>query len=64
MSAKIQALEKLIKTDHRDIQIQPEIFKGGLISALPYKVREKQTKDFKQPILIYPATSQEVSNGR
>ena len=64
MSAKIQALEKLNKTDHRHIQIQTEIFKGGLISALPYKVREKQTKDSKQPILIYPATLQEVSNDR
>ena len=39
--AKIQALEKVNKTDHRDIQIQTEEFKGEPISALHYKVREK-----------------------
>ena len=42
MSAKIQALEKLIKTDHRDIQIQTEEFKGEPMPALHYKVREEQ----------------------
>ena len=41
MCAKIQALEKVNKTDHRDIQIQTEEFKGEPISALHYKVREK-----------------------
>ena len=34
MSAKIQTLEKLIKTDHRDTQIQTEEFKGEPVSAL------------------------------
>ena len=50
MSAKIQALEKLIKTDHRDIQIQTEEFKGEPILALHYKVREEQPKDFKHQL--------------
>ena len=48
MSAKMQVLEKLIRTDHRDIQIQTEEFKGELTSALHYMVREKQSKVFKQ----------------
>ena len=48
MSAKIQALEKLNKTDHRDTQFQTEEFKGEPIPALHYKVREKQPKVFKQ----------------
>ena len=48
MSAKIQALEKLIKTDHRDIQIQTEEFNGESISALHYKVREEQPNVFKK----------------
>ena len=44
MTNKIQALEKLNKTDHRDIQIQTKEFNGEPISALHYKVREEQTK--------------------
>ena len=64
MSAKIQALEKLIKTDHRDIQIQIEEFKGEPISALHYKVREEQPKVFKKPTLIYSVTLQELPNDR
>ena len=46
MNAKIQALEKFIKTDQRDIQIHTEKFKGAQISACHYKTREKQTKVF------------------
>ena len=42
MSAKIQALEKLIKTDCRDIKIQAEEFKGEPMPALHYKVREEE----------------------
>ncbi|ERE68271.1 GRB2-associated-binding protein 2 [Cricetulus griseus] len=38
MSAKIQALEKLIKADHRDIQTQTEEFNGKPNSALHYGV--------------------------
>ena len=41
LSAKIQALEKLNKTDHRDIHIQTEELNGELISALHYKNREE-----------------------
>ena len=53
-SAMIQALEELIKTDHRGIQIHTEASKGELISALHYyKVREEQPKVFKQPTLRY-----------
>ena len=37
LSARIQALEKSNKTDHRDIQIQTEEFNGEPISALHYK---------------------------
>ena len=56
-SVKVQGLEKLIKTDPRDIQNQTEEFKVEPISVLHYKVREKQSKVFKQPTLIYPVTS-------
>lgn len=49
MSAKIQALKKFNKTDHRDIWISTEEFKGEQILALHYKVREEQSKIFKQP---------------
>lgn len=49
MSANIQALEKLIKVDHRDIQIQK---------------REEQPKVFKKRPLICPVTLQEFSNDR
>ena len=41
MSAKIQALEKLIKTDHGYILIQAEEFKGETVLALHFKVREE-----------------------
>ena len=41
MSTKTQALEKLIKRDHRAIQIQTEEFTREPISALHYKVREE-----------------------
>ena len=47
MSAKIQALEKHIKTDHRDTQVQREEFNEEPISALYFKVREEQPKRFK-----------------
>ena len=47
LSAKIQALEKPSKADHRDIQIQTEEFNGEPISALHYKNREEQPKVFK-----------------
>ena len=56
LSAKIQALEKPDKTDHRDTQIQTKEFNGELISALHYKNREDQPKVFKQPSLIYAVT--------
>ena len=39
MSAKIQALEKLIETDHRDIQIQTEEFNIEPVSVLCHKIR-------------------------
>ena len=39
MSAKIQVLEKLIKTDCENIQIQAEEFKGEPVSVLYYNVR-------------------------
>ena len=48
MSAKIQVLEKLNKTDHRDIQIQTEEFKGKPISVLHYKVRKEHLTLLKQ----------------
>ena len=64
MSAKIQTLEKLIKIDHRAIQIQTEEFNEEPISALHYKVREEQPKVFKQPTLINPVTLQDMSNDR
>ena len=64
MCAKIQALEKVNKTDHRDIQIQTEEFKGEPISALHYKVREKQPKVFKQPTLIYLLNLQKLPSDR
>ena len=60
LTAKIQALEKHNKTDHRYIQIQSEEFNGEPISALHYKVREEQPKVFKQPTLIYPGTLHEL----
>ena len=60
LTAKIQTLEKLSKTDHRDIQT--EEFNGEPISALHY--REEQPKVFKQPTLIYPVTVQEFPNDR
>lgn len=41
MNAKIQALERLTKTDQRDIQIHTEKFKGEQISSWHYKAREK-----------------------
>ena len=56
LTAKIQTLEKLNKTDHRDIQINPEEFNGEPISVLHSMVREEQTQVFKQPTLIYPVT--------
>ena len=37
LSAKIQALEKLNKSDNRDTQIHTEEFNGEPISALHYK---------------------------
>ena len=58
MSIKIQPLEKLIKTDHRDIQIQTEKFKREPISAFYSKVRGEQPKVFKQQTLIYSVTLQ------
>ena len=58
MSAKIQPLEKPIKTDHRHIQIQTEEFKREPISALYFKVRGEQPNVFKQQILIYSVTLQ------
>lgn len=57
MSAKMQALEKLIKTDHKVIWIQTDEFKKEPISVLHYKVREEQPKVFRKPTLIYPVTS-------
>ena len=48
LSAKMQALETLNKTDHRDTQIQTEECNGEPISALYYKNREEQSKVFKQ----------------
>ena len=62
MDAKIQTLEKLNKTDHRDIQMKTVEFKGEPISVLHYKVRKEQPKVFKQPTLIYPGTLQELPN--
>ena len=41
LSAKIQDLEKLSKTDHRDTQIQTEEFNGEPVSVLHCKNREK-----------------------
>ena len=64
LSVKIQALEKLNKTDHRAIQIQTEKFKGEPILALHYKNREEQPKVFTQPTLIYPVTIQKFPNDR
>ena len=58
MIVKIQVLEKLIKTDHRDSQIQTEKFKGEPISALSFKVTEEQPQVFKQTTLIYPVILQ------
>lgn len=62
MSVKIQILEKLFKTHYRDIYIQTEEFKGELISASYYKVREAHYKVFKQPNLFYPVTFKELPN--
>ena len=64
LRAKIQALGRLNKTDHRDIQIQAEEFNGEPISALHYKDREEWPKAFKQPTLMYPVTMQELPNDR
>lgn len=64
MSAKIQAFEKLIKADHRDIQTQSEELKREPISALHCKVRGEQPKVFKQLILIYLVTLQELPNDK
>lgn len=63
MSSKIQALEKLIQTDHRDIQIHTEEFKGEPTSLLHYKMTE-QAKICTQPTLIYLVTLQELSYGK
>ena len=52
----IQALEKLNKIDHRNIQTQTE--------KLHYKVREEQPKGFKQRTLIYPVYLQDLPNDR
>ena len=41
-----------------------EKFNAESISALHYKVREEQSKVFKQPTLIYPVTLQELPNDR
>ena len=54
MSAKIRALKKLNKTDHKDIQTKTEEFNREPISALHYKIREDQPKVFKQPTSLYP----------
>ena len=45
LSAKVQALEKLNKTDHRDVQIQTEEFNREPISELYYKNRDEQSKE-------------------
>ena len=45
LSAKVQALEKLNKTDHRDVQIQKEEFNREPISELYYKNRDEQSKE-------------------
>lgn len=47
LTAKIQALQKLNKTDDTDIQIQTGEFNEKSISALHYQVREEQNKLFK-----------------
>ena len=60
----IQVLEKLHKTDHRDIQIQTEDCNGAPISTLNYKNGGEHLKVFKQPILLYPVTLQELPNDR
>lgn len=49
MSVKIQALEKFIRTDYRDIHNQTEKYKGEPISTLHYMVREENPKVFKEP---------------
>ena len=48
MSVKIQVLQKLHKTDHKDIQTQTDEFNVEPISALHYEVRDKQPKVYKQ----------------
>ena len=52
LSAKIQALEKHNKTDHKDIQIHTEKFDREPMSPLHYKNREEQPKVYNQPTLI------------
>ena len=44
MRARIQVLEKVNKTDQRDIQIHTEEFNEGPISVLNYKDREQRPK--------------------
>ena len=60
MSGKKWALEKIIKTNHRDIQITQRNLKENQFKCSIIKVTEKQSKVFKQPTLInpYPITLQ------
>lgn len=44
ISVKIQALEKLSKTNHRNIQIQTDGYKGEPISVLHFKVSENKLR--------------------
>lgn len=56
VSAKIQAVEKLIETHHRDIQLQTKTFKREPIIALDNKFNKELLKIFKQPTFICPVT--------
>lgn len=55
----MQVLEKHIKTNNRDIQIQTEEFKGEPTLPLHYEVKEELSKVIKKSALIYPVTIQE-----
>lgn len=59
VNAKIHILEQLFKTDHKDIQIKTEEFKGEPIPGLHFMIRGEQPKVFKQPTLISLLTLQE-----
>lgn len=60
----MEALEKLTKADHRDIQIQSEEFNGEPSLLMHYKFKEDQSKITRKATLIHPGTLQEVPNER